>query len=172
MSPRTARPGGASQSSAMNGQVNYRQVGAIFRAERHTGVSRQQRPRRGAADEPRLCRRARPRPGAPLRSAPSGAFGDLDPASARRLSGNYRRRLTLNKLSRRTRRAKPSIGLFVAGDSSGQKPDAPSASSSLTRRDGHSSSTLTGLRVPSPARSPRFGQKSADRLFAVSHHVF
>ena len=29
------------------------------------------------------CRRARPRPGAPLRSAPAGAFGDLDPACAR-----------------------------------------------------------------------------------------
>jgi hypothetical protein len=47
-----------------------------------------------AADDPRLCRRARPRPGAALRSAPSGAFGDLDPACARQSSSNYRRRIT------------------------------------------------------------------------------
>ena len=46
------------------------------------------------ADAGRSYRRARSCPGASLRSAPVGAFGDLDTSCARRMRGRYRRRPT------------------------------------------------------------------------------
>ena len=60
---------------------------------------------------------------APLR--PFGRLRDLDPACARQLSGNYRRRFTLNRLSYRP-------------------TDAPSTSSSLTLRQETSSQYRPG----------------------------
>jgi hypothetical protein len=46
-------------------------------------------PSRLASNAARASRGARPRPGAPLRSAPAGAFGDLDPPSARQGCSRY-----------------------------------------------------------------------------------